>query len=184
MFISIGIILSAGVERDIGGVIGLHRPYFDKSYFANLSSLEAKKRYDALRESSEDYLKKMGVKQTLIERMFETDSTNVDILNMSEAKMEFYSRVPFYEEWLSAKCGKFTEEQKRVLKSLGALRAAAATIAWAKNKVLRILAGLEMKTVVKVMFSSPKQKQHPNYRFYVRAYFSCPVLGRVSCHKY
>lgn len=127
-------VLSAGVERTIDGVIGLHRPYFDKSYFANLTSIEAQAKYETLRDNSEDYLRKMGVKQTLIERMFETDSTNVDILSKHEAQKEFDSRLPFYEEWLSAKCGKYTEEQEKVLNSLGALRAARATIALAQDK--------------------------------------------------
>jgi len=127
-------ILSAGVEKTIDGVIGLHRPYFNKSYFANLTSLEAKEKYETLKANSEDYLKRMGVKHSLIERMFETDSTNVDILNKFEARKEFDARVPFYEEWLTAKCGKYTEEQKKVLYSLSALRAARATIAFAQDK--------------------------------------------------
>ena len=122
-------IFSAGVERYAQGNIGLHRPYFDKLYFSGLSSSEAKLKYEELKKESINYLKEMSVNQQIIDRMFATDSTNVDILNKEEANNVFGNILPFYEEWITAKCGKFTDEQIKVLSSLASLKAARMTVA-------------------------------------------------------
>ncbi len=127
-------IYASGVERYARGKIGLHRPYFDKEYFANLTSIEAKRKYDELKQESIAYLKELEVAQSLIDRMFQTGSTEVDILEADEANKLFGTRSPFYEEWLTAKCGKYTEEQLKVLSSWGSLQAARATLAIAKNE--------------------------------------------------
>jgi len=120
-------ILASGVERSVFGKLGLHRPYFDKSYFANLTSTQAKDKYEELKEASIDYLKKMEVKQSIIERIFETDSTNVELLEKDEANKLFGYQSQFYEEWLTAKCGKFTPEQTKIIKSYWSLVAALQT---------------------------------------------------------
>lgn len=119
----------AGVERYVfnNGRLGLHRPYFEKTYFSNLSSYDASKKYDDLKNDSIRYLQKMGVSQEVIDRMFATSSQNVDLVSEKEAATLFGSRIPFYEEWLSAKCGEYTPEQKRVIKSISAWKAALMT---------------------------------------------------------
>jgi len=127
-------IYASGVERDAQGKVGLHRPYFDKKYFANLSSLEAKEKYEELKQQSITYLKEIEVSQALIDRMFQTGSTEVDIIEAEEANRLFGAQSPFYEEWITAKCGKYTEEQSRVLTSWGSLQAARATLAMAKDE--------------------------------------------------
>lgn len=126
----------AGVERDARGKIGLHRPYFDKKYFSGLSSLEAKKKYAELKQISIEYLNTMEVSQSIIERIFQTGSTEVDIVEADEANRIFGFRSPFYEEWLTARCGKYTEEQSRVLDSWSNLLAARATIQVAQDDSL------------------------------------------------
>lgn len=127
-------IYASGVERDAQGKIGLHRPYFDKLYFSNLTAMDAKKQYHELQLKSAEYLKNMEVSQTIIDRIFQTGSTEVDMLDKDAANKLFGSRSPFYEEWLTAKCGKFTDEQHRVLKSWSYLQAARATVAIAKDE--------------------------------------------------
>jgi hypothetical protein len=118
----------SGVERIARGSIGLHRPYFERAYFSELTSLEAKEKYDELKQESVVYLKKMEVAQSLIDRIFETGSTDVDIIQGSEADKLFGTRSPFYDEWLTAKCGKYTEEQSTVLDSWGNLKAVRSTL--------------------------------------------------------
>lgn len=127
-------IYASGVERDTRGKIGLHRPYFDKEYFSNLTSLEAKRKYEKLKQQSFAYLKELEVAQSLIDRIFQTGSTEVDILEADEANKLFGTRSPFYEEWLTAKCGKYTEKQSKVLNSWGNLQAARATLSLAKDE--------------------------------------------------
>jgi hypothetical protein len=126
----------AGAEREAQGEIGLHRPYFDKNYFANLTPAMAEEKYKEIEQDSIKYLKKMGVSQIIIERIFNTGSTEVDILTPKEALIAFGETLPFYEEWLTAKCGKYTEEQSRVLNSWSNLIAARATLQVARNDAL------------------------------------------------
>lgn len=123
----------AGVERDSKGKIGLHRPYFDKKYFATLDSLEAKEKYEELKAVSIAYLREMEVSQAIIERIFATASSGADVLAAEEANQLLGYRLPFYEEWLMAKCGKYTDEQATVIDSMAALQAARATVAIAKD---------------------------------------------------
>ena len=107
-----------------------------RSYFSGLSSIEAKSKYEELKEKCVNYLKDMEVSQHVIERMFQTGSTEIDIINADDANKIFGMRSPFYEEWLTAKCGKFTKEQIDVIDSLNNLQAARATVAIAKdNKI-------------------------------------------------
>jgi len=121
-------IYAAGVERDARGKIGLHRPYFDKAYFADLTSLEAKEKYENLKQKSVSYLNEMEVSRSLIDRIFKTGSTEVDIISRKDANRLFGNMLPFYEEWLTAKCGKYTEEQSRVLYSWANLKSARVTL--------------------------------------------------------
>ena len=127
-------IYASGVERYALGKVGLHRPYLDKDYFANLSSLDAKEKYNELKQQSIKYLKEIEVAQALIDRMFQTGSTEIDIIDAEEANKLFGTQSSFYEEWVTAKCGKYTGEQERILSSWGNLKAARATLAIAENE--------------------------------------------------
>ncbi len=113
----------AGVERVARSRLGLHRPYYDQKYFAKLNPLDAKLKYDELKKESVDYLKEMDVPQDMIERIFKTNSSDIDYLDEAQAKAIFGYRLPFYDEWLASKCGRYTEEEERVLGAISALRA-------------------------------------------------------------
>lgn len=126
----------AGVKRDARGKIGLHWPCFDKNHFSGLNSIQAKEQYNELKKKSIQYLDEMGVSENIISRVFKTDSTHVDIISAKEANQLFGTVAPFYEEWLTAKCGKYTDRQLSVIKSWGYLKAARATIAAARDKTV------------------------------------------------
>jgi|TARA_B110000211_G_scaffold133717_1_gene153314 hypothetical protein len=111
----------AGVERIAGGDLGLHRPYFDKGYFSDLTSLQAEMKYSELKQASAEYLKDMEVPQNLIERIFKTSSTEVDLISAVEANDLFGKRSNFYGEWVKAKCGSYTEAQSVFISSWFAL---------------------------------------------------------------
>jgi hypothetical protein len=100
----------AGVERNAAADLGLHRPYFDKSYFAGLSKTEADARYSELSNGVKRYLEEMEVPREAIELIFATSSS--DIVFVGERRnialcAKLAARSPAYDEWLRAKCGKF-----------------------------------------------------------------------------
>lgn len=95
--------------------------------------MEAKEKYEELKQFSILYLKEIEVSQSIIDRMFQTGSTDVDIVSAKDANILFGIRSPFYDEWLIAKCGQLTDEQSKVLSSWGKLQAARATVEATKN---------------------------------------------------
>lgn len=94
----------SGIERPITGAIGIHRPYFDRSYFAGLSLEEAKKKQSELTEAVNAFLEEYSVPKGLIEVMNRTSSTEIYWLNPSEIA-SLGQRPAWYEEFLIAKCG-------------------------------------------------------------------------------
>ena len=128
------LIFYGGVERSfsdnedqrVGGipgkaipVIGLHRPYYDKGFFGDLSPSEAQEKYRTLESKVKGYLLEMGAPESLISRMLKSSSNEVDLVK-KEDFAQYYDEVsPFYEEWLLAKCGSSDPENilsKRELK--------------------------------------------------------------------
>lgn len=102
----------AGVQRSVGnkGILGLHRPYYEKKYFSSLTEIEAKRQYKNLIKESNLYLQKMGASQKAIDRINATSSGNIYMLDATEALEYFGDSEPFFDEWLSAKCGKLPQE--------------------------------------------------------------------------
>lgn len=110
-------IFVAGVERRAEGAVGLHRPYYEKEYFKDLNVDEAKKKYEELKSHSISYLLKMGVPQQVINRIFQTSSSNIDYIAQSDVSSVLGYRLPFYDEWLTAKCGGYTSQESKVIGS-------------------------------------------------------------------
>lgn len=106
-------ILSAGVYRTVGdAVVGIHRPFYRKEYFAGLSLSEAEVRYRELEEKSRSYLKAMGVPTAIVEKMFLMASDEVHDLTGSER--EFLSKDSFaYNEWINSKCVPLSSDERR-----------------------------------------------------------------------
>jgi len=111
----------AGVERKSLTEIGLHRPYFDKKHYLNLTASDAQKQYIVLESVARDYLKEMGVKQKMIDRLFSTSSTDIDYLSALEIKISLGQFSPFYEEWLISKCEALTEQEVKIKSSISSL---------------------------------------------------------------
>ncbi len=87
--------------------IGLHRPYFIREHFKNLSTADADKQYRELEALTKSYMAEMGLSQSFIDRIFVTRSADVDLISSEE----FYKHVPstasYLDEWLIAKCGNY-----------------------------------------------------------------------------
>ncbi len=87
-------------------VIGIHRPNFDASYFSELSPEKADKQYKSLQEKAREYLIEMDAPQSLISQMFVTASNKIQLIESVKFRKEYLaSKVPFFDEWLIAKCG-------------------------------------------------------------------------------
>ena len=115
------LVLVSGVERRAHGTVGLHRPRYSEVYYSKLSSSDAAKAYSQATGAITEYMVSMGVHQAAIDRMFQADSGSLDILSAKEASALFGFRVPFYEEWIAAKCGRFTGDYAQAVKDLQAI---------------------------------------------------------------
>ena len=99
----------AGVYR-MGGVLGIHRPFFLGEYFEGLSASKAQKEYLLMYDRVRSYLRSMGVPEQIIDKMFNTGSDEIAYLDWNTAKsMEF---APFFDEWVGASCLQLTSEEE------------------------------------------------------------------------
>lgn len=96
------LVWASGTVRE-GGRMGIHRLYWPGSDFGNLSPGDARTQYAQAQESFTAYLKKLDVPQTLIDRLFATDSHNMYYLSWPE--MELMQSTPYVEEMTYSKCG-------------------------------------------------------------------------------
>lgn len=94
----------SGIKRPIMGDVGIHRPYFDRSYFAGLPLEDAKKKQSELARAVNAFLEENSVPRALIEVMNRTSSTEIYWLSPGEVD-SLGLRPAWYEEFLIAKCG-------------------------------------------------------------------------------
>jgi len=85
-------------------VLGIHRPYFDKRYFAGLSMEEAAKEYKRLEQEVISYLYEMKVPTSVIEQMMTVPSDRVVSLSIKDYRELAGDMPPAFEEWLKARC--------------------------------------------------------------------------------
>ena len=100
----------AGSLRVNRGKIGLHRPYFKKEYFSELSYDEAKTHYHDLLQSASDWLEERYLEQNLIDKMLQTSSTDMYVIPRGVNLIPTES--PIVTEWLAARCGMLSKVEK------------------------------------------------------------------------
>ena len=102
-------------ERSVKGVkqIGIHRPFFDRKYFASLSATDAEKKTQELLTAVNAFLEENATPRYLIERMNKTSSAEIYWLSADEIN-DIGKRAAWYEELLIAKCGLNTALEKKV----------------------------------------------------------------------
>lgn len=104
--------LSGNRRIALQGSLGIHRAYFDQTYFKGLSPEEARRKYLYLTESVKLFLNSHNVPQYLIERMNGASSTDTYWLT-GEDIYSLGMRQPWFEEMLIAKCGLDIPLEKR-----------------------------------------------------------------------
>ena len=92
----------AGGTLRLGNVLGVHRPYFDPSYYSHLTFTQARQKYNTLMTYARRYLERMNVPQSIITTMFSTDSISVRYLTQRE--VDLMRGRPFEQEYFLAKC--------------------------------------------------------------------------------
>lgn len=105
----------SGVQRivGIGSRIGIHRPYFDHSYFADLSRDEARTKYNHALVAVENYITDMAIPKSFFEFMTSIPSNQIVWLSQEEIeKFKISGADPVDEEWEWAKMvNKLGEEE-------------------------------------------------------------------------
>jgi hypothetical protein len=95
------LVWASGVTRE-GNYVGIHRFRFDEMYFGSLSASEARKQYRDFEKVFRDYLAKLDVPLTIVDRLFATDSKHMYYLTTSE--LELVKSTPDVEQYVDAKC--------------------------------------------------------------------------------
>ena len=84
--------------------MGLHRPGFDPSYFANLTPEQARAKYNALVENLRSYFIEMGGNEDAFRLMLSTPSDRGRFLSTAELdKFGLRGQDPAWEELSNAK---------------------------------------------------------------------------------
>lgn len=115
-------IFMSGVERNYNPSysnrrkqsIGIHRPYFLPKYYKGLSSDIAKKEYNRLTKTSENFLKEIEVPDMYFEEMFKIPSNEMYMLSDAEA-MSLNGKTAYYDELLISRCGFISAKEKEDL---------------------------------------------------------------------
>ena len=107
-------IWAAGVNRYMhtDSIIGIHRPFFEKHYFAGLSLMDADKLYASMQDGARRYLLRMGIPNKLIEKMFATPSDRMYLVEGND-RDEIFSTSPAFSEWIRSKCNMLTAAEEK-----------------------------------------------------------------------
>jgi hypothetical protein len=115
------LVVFASVVHSGDGEIGIHRPFYDRAYFAGLSAEEARKEYGRLEQAVKSYMREMRVPTAVAEQMMTVPSDRVVILPMQKYRQLAGRNPPAYDEWLKARCEVLTEKEERDYKSINPL---------------------------------------------------------------
>jgi hypothetical protein len=111
---SCALIFIAGVVRTNVGELGLHRPYFAS---APLSRDQIEKQMPIMRAAVRKYVEEMGITESFLERMFNTDPSDINVLRGEESERIVPRTDPTYDEIITASAaqqfGLTTSEYRR-----------------------------------------------------------------------
>jgi hypothetical protein len=98
-------IFVGAVRRNaVGGTVGIHRPYFPQSYFANLSPDDAERKSEQLTRFARNFLTRNGVPDAIVARTFSLPADEVywldgkDLDNLGDAP-------PWFDQYVQSTCG-------------------------------------------------------------------------------
>lgn len=106
------IIYSGSYKRSPSPFLGIHRPYFDREYFSDLSIEDSKTKYNKMLKYTTEHLKNMDIPTSLIETMISIDSNNMLPLSYEFVEENIVMYPPAQREWLISKCGSLTPREQ------------------------------------------------------------------------
>lgn len=115
---------SAAFMIHIGGVwrggsyLIVHRPYFDRKNFSELSEAQAEVRFAALQAEAASYMSEMGVPPQIQEQVLATPSDGRFVLDEATIKTYFRGDLPARHEWLVARCSAMSDGDRTKLYQL------------------------------------------------------------------
>ena len=95
-------IYASGVDRR-GNVLGIHRPRITEEDLRSMSMEQAAFGQLSTTDVTSVYLRKMGIPNSIIERMNSTKPNDIQWLGEDEVK-SLSGYIPEYQDWLDAKC--------------------------------------------------------------------------------
>lgn len=84
--------------------LGVHRPYFDRKYFGDLSASEAEINYKNVTLKVKAYLSEMGLRNDTIDSVLKVPSDDIRYYSVSEFNSSIGKFEPHFEEWIIARC--------------------------------------------------------------------------------
>ncbi|WP_305295594.1 hypothetical protein [Polaromonas sp.] len=106
---SAGFFIHIGAIHRGGTYLAVHRPYFSKGKFGDLSQAEAQKIFAALQDSARAYMLEMGVPKHIQEDVLGTPSERALVLDEKTIKTYFWGALPYRHEWKKNRCSKLSE---------------------------------------------------------------------------
>lgn len=108
---SAGFFIHIGAIHRGGTYLAVHRPYFAKGKFGDLSQADAQKAFDVLQESARTYMQEMGVPKHIQEDVLGTPSERALVLDDKTVKTYFWLALPYRHEWKKNRCSKLSESE-------------------------------------------------------------------------
>jgi hypothetical protein len=100
------IIFASAVNRHaLAGLVGIHRPYLDRTRLRSLAPKNAESLENKALLDAETYLHQLRVPSYLVDKMFEHASSEIYWLSDEDLVLELGTRPAWYEEFLIARCG-------------------------------------------------------------------------------
>lgn len=106
----------AGIERvhNTRPILGIHRPFMTDADLKALSANQVIASATEVRTVVEAYLKEMGVPLKYADLMFSIPKEQVRWITGAEYEADFSGVVPELRDWLSARCDKRSDVEKRL----------------------------------------------------------------------
>ena len=86
-------------------VIGIHRPYYEKERYSELSIQEAEKKYRNMDSKVRYFLRESGAPDSFITELFNTPSLDIKLIKKEKFIKIIPYKTPYLQEWYISKCG-------------------------------------------------------------------------------
>lgn len=111
-FIHVGSVSRSGLY------LGVHRPYFDPARFGQLGRAEAQSAFSRLQEITRIYLNEMEVPTDVQEKLFNTPSDGILVLDEDTVRTHFLGQLPYLDEWTRGRCAVMSLQERNLAEKL------------------------------------------------------------------